>query len=155
MRVDDRDEQPGWKYSEWELRGVPVRIEIGPRDVDAERVTVVRRDMPGKTVCRCRKSRGACPRYWKTSAAPMHERAREWRDAHTIEATDKEAFVEALKRQDGFVLAPWCERPECELDIKAETSAVTRVMAGSAPAGSVCAYCGRPARVKAYFARSY
>jgi len=153
--LDEREQSPGWKFSEWEMRGVPLRIEIGPRDVAQKSATVVRRDVPGKTVVPLPEIAGRVPALLEDIRRAMHARAREWRDAHTIEATDRDAFVEALKRQDGFVLAPWCERPECELDIKAATSAVTRVMAGPAPAGSVCAYCGRPARVKAYFARSY
>ena len=137
------------------MRGVPLRIEIGPRDVAENKVTIARRDTLGKSPLPTAEVATGVPALLAQIQRSLYERARAQLDAHTIEVTDREAFVEALKRQDGFVLAPWCERPECELDIKAETSAVTRVMAGSAPAGSVCAYCGRPARVKAYFARSY
>ncbi|HME82021.1 MAG TPA: proline--tRNA ligase [Candidatus Eremiobacteraceae bacterium] len=153
--LDDRDQSPGWKFSEWEMRGVPLRVEIGPRDVAQNSVTVVRRDMPGKTVVALPEIAARVPAILEEIRQAMLERARAWRDAHTIEVTERAAFVEALKRQDGFVLAPWCERPECELDIKGETSAVSRVIAGPAQPGSACAYCGQPAHVKAYFARSY
>jgi prolyl-tRNA synthetase len=85
----------------------------------------------------------------------LYGRALAFRESHTSFADSREEFVAALKRQDGFVVAPWCDRPECENDIKAETSAVTRVILGPADEGSACAFCGQAAKVKAYFARSY
>ena len=153
--LDDREQSPGWKYSEWEMRGVPLRIEIGPRDVAQNSVTVVRRDLQSKTAVPLGEIAARVPALLEEIRRSMYERASAWRAAHTIEAAGHDEFVEALKRQDGFVLAPWCERAECELDIKAETSAVTRVIAGPAQPGQTCAYCGKPARVTAYFARSY
>lgn len=153
--LDDREQSPGWKFSEWEMRGVPLRIEIGPRDVAQNSATVVRRDLGSKTPVPLAEIAARVPALLEEIKASMYDRALAWRNEHTVETTDHDAFVQALKRQDGFVLAPWCERPECELDIKAETSAVTRVIAGPASPGQTCAYCGRPARVKAYFARSY
>jgi len=156
VKLDDRVEQSAaWKFNEWEMRGVPLRIEIGPRDVAAGSVTLARRDTLEKSTLPAGELAAKLPGLLEEIRQSIYARAREHRDAHIIEATQREPFVEALKRQDGFVLAPWCERPECELDIKAETSAVTRVMDGDAPAGATCAYCGKPARVKAYFARSY
>jgi prolyl-tRNA synthetase len=156
VKFDDRVEQSAaWKFNEWEMRGVPLRIEIGPRDVAAGTVTLARRDTLEKSTLPAGEVATKLPGLLEEIRQSIYARAREHRDAHIIEATEREAFVEALKRQDGFVLAPWCERPECELDIKAETSAVTRVLDGDAPAGATCAYCGKPARVKAYFARSY
>lgn len=156
VKLDDRPEQSAaWKFNEWEMRGVPLRIEIGPRDVAEGNVTVVRRDTLEKTAVPAGSVPAALPGWLDEFHKGLYARARDYRDAHTVETTERSAFVEALKRQDGFVLAPWCERSECEQAIKAETSAVTRVMAGPAPPGARCAYSGDSAKVKAYFARSY
>jgi prolyl-tRNA synthetase len=156
VKLDDRPEQSAaWKFNEWEMRGVPLRIEIGPRDVAAGTVTLVRRDTLEKTAVPAGSVAASLPGWLDDFRKGMYERARAYRDAHTVEATERGPFVDALKRQDGFVLAPWCERSECEQAIKGETGAVTRVIAGPAPPGAKCAYSGDPAKVKAYFARSY
>ena len=156
VKLDDRLEQSAaWKFNEWEMRGVPLRIEIGPRDVAAQSVTVARRDTLEKSSIPTASLARALPGLLEQIRTSLYARARKYQDDHTVEVTERGAFVEALKRQDGFVLAAWCEQPECEADIKAETSAVTRVIAGEAAPGERCAYCGVPAKVKAYFARSY
>ena len=156
VKLDDRAEQTApWKFNEWEMRGVPLRIEIGPRDVAENKVIVARRDTLEKFAAPIGDVVTSLPGWLKEIQDGLYVRARAYRDAHTVEVTDRGAFVDALKRQDGFVLAPWCERSECEQAIKAETSAVTRVLNGPAPPGAKCAYSGEPARVKAYFARSY
>jgi prolyl-tRNA synthetase len=157
VHLDDRTEQSGpWKFNEWEMRGVPVRVEIGPRDVAAGQVTLARRDKTGE--------KAAVPRAEASQAilamladvqTNLRDRALAFQESHTSSAGSREEFVAALKRQDGFVLAAWCDRTECETDIKAETSAVSRVIVGPADDGALCAFCGRPAEVKAYFARSY
>ena len=156
VKLDDRPEQSAaWKFNEWEMRGVPLRIEIGPRDVAESQVTVARRDTLQKSTAPAASIAGALPGWLDDIQRGMYARALAYRESHTFEATERGPFVEALKRQDGFVLAPWCERSECEQAIKAETGAVTRVIAGPAPSGAICAYSGQPAKVKAYFARSY
>jgi prolyl-tRNA synthetase len=157
VHLDDREGQSGpWKFNEWEMRGVPVRVEIGPRDVAAGQVTLARRDRFGEKIAVPRSD--AADRIVSLLAeiqGDMYARAVAYRDSHTISATSRDEFVAALKRQDGFVLAPWCERAECEQAIKAETSAVSRVIVEESASGAQCAFCGTPARVKAYFARSY
>jgi prolyl-tRNA synthetase len=156
VKLDDRPEQSAaWKFNEWEMRGVPLRLEIGPRDVAAGTVTIARRDTLEKSTVPAGSITSVVPGLLEQIRIALFERARDYRDKHTVVTSDRATFIEALKRQDGFVLAPWCERPECEADIKAETSAVTRVIAGDAAAGERCAYCGQPAKVKAFFARSY
>jgi len=156
VKLDDRPEQTApWKFNEWEMRGVPLRIEIGPRDVAEDKVTVARRDTLEKFAAPMSSVASALPGWLKEIQDSLYARAKSYQDAHTVKTTDRAEFVAALKRQDGFVLAPWCERSECEQAIKAETSAVTRVLDGAAPPGAKCVYSGDPARVKAYFARSY
>jgi len=154
--LDDRPEQTGpWKFAEWEMRGVPVRVEIGPRDVAEGKVTVARRDTFEKTAVAVADAPAHIGRLLGEIQQGLRERARADRDRRTTTATTREDFVAALKRQDGFVLAAWCDRSECELEIKAETAAVSRVILGEAAPGERCAFCGQPAMVKAYFARSY
>jgi len=154
--LDDRLEQTApWKFNEWEMRGVPVRVEIGPRDVAEGKVTVARRYTLEKTSVATGEAAAHISRMLGDIQRELRERARAERDRRTTTATKREEFVDALKRQSGFVLAPWCDRTECELEIKAETSAVSRVIVGDAEPGERCAYCGQPATVKAYFARSY
>jgi prolyl-tRNA synthetase len=156
VKLDDRTEQTApWKFNEWEMRGVPLRIEIGPRDVASGNITIARRDTLEKSVVPMAEAGSRVAALLTEVQGSLLDRAREYLKQHTLEANDRATFIAALQRQDGFVLAPWCERAECEAQIKAETSAVTRVIAGPAAAGSICVNCGQPARVKAYFARSY
>jgi prolyl-tRNA synthetase len=156
VKLDDRAEQTApWKYNEWEMRGVPLRVEIGPRDVADGKVVVVRRDTGEKAPVARQEAGARIAALLGEIQAALLAKGRAYLKEHTAEVSERAAFIEALKRQDGLVLANWCERPDCELEIKAETSAVTRVILGAADEGSACVHCGRPARVKAYFARSY
>ena len=154
--LDDRPEQSGpWKFNEWEMRGVPIRVEIGPRDVANGQVTIARRDTLEKTAIAVAEAPARIRALLDEIQANLHARALAECERRTTTATTREEFVAALNRQAGFVLAPWCDTTECELDIKAATSAVSRVIVADAEAGEACAFCGVPAKVKAYFARSY
>ena len=154
--VDDRAEQTApWKFNEWEMRGVPVRIEIGPRDIAAGQVTFARRDTFEKIAVPRAEIAERVMALLADIQRSLYSRALEERVRRTVVASDRASFVAGLLAQTGFVEAAWCALTECELAIKAETSAVSRVITGQAEAGAVCAYCGRPAKVRAYFARSY
>jgi prolyl-tRNA synthetase len=154
--LDDRPEQTApWKFNEWEMRGVPLRIEIGPRDVAAGQVTIARRDTLEKIAVPRADVATRITQLLDDVQRTIYERALRYREEHTITVDTREALVEGLKSQRGFVKAPWCTRTQCELDIKAETSAVSRVLVGAAPQNAACAYCGSPATAIAYFARSY
>jgi prolyl-tRNA synthetase len=156
VRLDDRAEQSApWKFNEWELRGVPLRIELGKRDLEASVVTVARRDTLSKETIPRDAIAARIPALLADVQASLLRRARADRDARTVTADDRASLIAALQAQRGFVLAPWCERPACELEIKAETGAVSRVIIDEVLSGQTCAYCGQPARARAYFARSY
>jgi prolyl-tRNA synthetase len=156
VHLDDRPEQSApWKFNEWELRGVPLRIEIGKRDIDAQTVTVARRDTLTKEAIPRAEIGKRIPMLLATIQDALLAKARADREARTTSVSDRASLVAALKAQKGFVLAPWCEDAACELDIKAETGAVTRVIIALATEGASCAACGKPARAQAYFARSY
>jgi prolyl-tRNA synthetase len=160
VRVDERDEQPGWKYSEWDVRGVPVRIEIGPRDVDSGTAVLVRRDRakgdPEQKRSVARSELAAALRELLESIQrSLFDEAKAFLAAHTPSATSREEFFDLCKNRAGMIDIPWCERPECEAAVKAQTGATTRVLRALATAGARCAACGEPAKVSAYFAQSY
>jgi prolyl-tRNA synthetase len=159
VRVDDRDEQPGWKYAEWDVRGVPVRVEIGPRDVDAGTAVLVRRDRAKgdpdqKRSVALDALAAELPALLADIQVTLFEEAKAFLASHTIRATARDEFFELCRARGGMIDIPWCRRPECEAFVKAETGATTRnlhPLAGEA----VCVACGEPARTRAYFAQSY
>jgi prolyl-tRNA synthetase len=160
VRVDERDEQPGWKYSEWDLRGVPVRIEIGPRDVDGHTAVLARRDR-GKDEPGQRESvaLAAVPDRLRVLLeeiqSSLFSQAKAFLDAHTFVTTDRAEFFELCRNRAGMVDIPWCERVECEAAVKAATAATTRTLRELHESGLTCTACGEPAKVRAYFAQSY
>ena len=158
--ADDRDEyKPGWKFNEWELRGVPLRIEIGPKDVAADQVVLARRDVPGRdgkrAVPQAGLSREVCALLDEIQQSLL-TRARQFRDEHTQEPTDYDEFKAAVA--DGFALAPWCGEAACEQAIQDETKATNRGIPldeGADAGDGRCIRCGQPARERAVFARAY
>jgi prolyl-tRNA synthetase len=156
VHLDDRAEQTGpWKFNEWEMRGVPIRVELGLRDLASGQVTLARRDTLEKSTVPREQAAERILELLAEIQKNIYARALAERERRTTTASDRDAFVAALQSQAGFVLAAWCDRTQCEADIKAATSAVSRVIVAPADAGEVCAFCGQPAKVKAYFARSY
>jgi prolyl-tRNA synthetase len=159
VRVDDRDQQPGWKYAEWDLRGVPVRVEIGPRDVDAGTAVLVRRDRAKgdpeqKQSVPLGELAQAVRALLDKIQVSLFEQAKEFLTSHTFRVTDREAFYEKCKTRAGMIDIPWCGRLECEQYVKEQTGATTR-NTHPLEASAVCVACGEPAVVRAYFAQSY
>jgi len=160
VRVDRRDEQPGWKYSEWELRGVPVRIEIGPRDVDAGTCVLARRDRskdePGqRQSIAIDRVAAALRELLDEIQLTLYREAKSFLDEHTFGTAERHEFYELCRNRAGMVDIAWCERPECEAHVKEATTATTRVLRPLDEGGLVCTACGEPAKVRAYFAQSY
>ncbi|HLI95067.1 MAG TPA: proline--tRNA ligase [Candidatus Baltobacteraceae bacterium] len=160
VRVDDRDQTPGWKYAEWEMRGVPLRIEIGPRDLESGTATVVRRDkekgQEGAKVSVAFDALGSRLRALLDDVQrSLFEQAKTFLDSHTFAVTNREEFLEKCRSRAGMIDIAWCGRPECEAEIKAATSATTRNMRPLQHAGAKCVACGELAKVNAYFAQSY
>ena len=159
VKLDTRSEvTPGFKFNDWEMRGVPLRIEIGPKDVDNGVVTVARRHLPG------RAGKSTLPLGEGLAAqvqavldeiqAAMLEKARKFRDEHIHEPKDYEDLKNIV--QDGWALAYWCGSTDCEAKVKDETKATTRCMPLDQEAGhGTCIVCGEPAEKKVYFARAY
>ena len=159
IRVDARDQTPGWKFNEWEMRGVPVRIEIGPRDLTAGVVTLVRRDRAfreegQKTTVPIDEVPSRLEALLEEIQGHLFAQAADFLSGHTISTGDREEFYRLLRERAGMVDVPWCGRPECEAHVKAETSAATRNLRAG-PRGERCVACGEAAKVQAYFAQAY
>src|SRR5207249_1612632 len=156
VMLDERDERPGWKFSEWEMRGVPLRIEIGPKDIEKSQVLTVRRDTRDKQgvaleglAARVHEMLGAIQRN-------LCERALQFRKDHTHRVASYEEFKQALEGRPGFVIAPWCGSADCEAQIKAETQATIRNMPiDSAIPSRSCIRCDAAAVAEAWFAKAY
>jgi prolyl-tRNA synthetase len=162
VRSDDRDQSPGWKYAEWEIRGVPLRIEIGPRDLESGSVTLVRRDKrKGEQGQKQSVALEALGRTLREQLDAVQEnlfaRASQFLASHTISASERDEFLDLCSNRAGMIDIPWCKRPECEAFVKAQTAATTRTLHPlDADAKNVkCVACGEPAVTRAYFAQSY
>ncbi|MFZ1017466.1 MAG: proline--tRNA ligase [Candidatus Cybelea sp.] len=160
VRVDARDAQPGWKYSEWDLRGVPVRIEIGPRDIDAGTAVLARRDREKGDPDQRRSVAleeivPVVRALLDDIQASLYQQAKAFLTSHTFATKDRSEFLELCSTRAGMVEIAWCERPECEADVKRATTATTRVLHDLKPGDTTCTACGEPAKARAYFAQSY
>jgi len=156
--VDDRYEySPGWRFNEWELKGVPLRIEIGPRDIENEQVVFARRDIPGKegkSFVPIADVAETATQMLDTIQSDMLKRASEFRDANTFEPTDYDSFKEIV--EEGFARAWWCGNETCEDKVKEETQATIRCIPTEQPdSDGACIVCGTKAEEITIFARAY
>ena len=157
VAVDDREEyKPGWKFSEWEMRGVPLRLEIGPRDVDQAQVVLARRDTREKLTAPMDGLEARVSALLEAIQRSLFERAVTFRDDHTLRATSCDEFRAAFEGRPGFVIAPWCGSADCEARIKTETQATVRnlPLEPVEPSGA-CVRCGGPGLTDAWFAKAY
>jgi prolyl-tRNA synthetase len=155
-RVDWRDERPGFKFNEWELKGVPLRLELGPRDLARGEATVVRRADRGKTAVPLGDLKTRLPEMLDEIQSKMFQRALAFREEHTVRLSSLEDMVRHFETGIGFVITPWCEDAECEAKVKARTTATTRVIPRGAPKPhGPCAVCGRPATTEVIWAKAY
>ena len=157
VTLDDRDVYtPGWKYAEWEMRGVPLRLEIGPKDIEKSQVMLARRDTREKIPT---PMEGLGPRVVEllaTIQGNLLDRARRFRDEHTVRVTSREEFGQVFEGRPGFVIAPWCGRDECEAALKSQTQATIRhITLEPTPASGPCINCSRPGQTDGYFAKAY
>jgi prolyl-tRNA synthetase len=158
IKMDDRDEvTPGFKYNDWEMRGVPLRIEVGPRDVEKGSVALARRDIPGrvgKSFVPQADLAQTVSQLLSEIQASMLRQATEFRDANIHHPKDYAELKEIVK--DGWAFAWWCGSKECEAKVKEETKATTRVIPFDQPKDTgKCIVCGEDAEKKVYFARAY
>lgn len=158
VTVDEREGvRPGYKFNDWEMRGVPLRVEIGPRDVAKGTVAVARRDVPGREgksfISRDGLDRAVAD-LLEDIQGSMFNRAKDFREENTSQPEDYETFREVVK--NGWADVWWCGETACELEIKDETKATSRNIPLEQPGGEgVCIHCGKPAHERAIFSRAY
>ncbi len=143
VEIDKRDQSTGWKFNEWEMKGVPVRIEVGPRDLENGVVTVFRRDELTKTQIKIEDLATEIPSLLSEIQKNMLEKARKFRDAHILITKNMDELTAAVN-SGNFAKAMWCGERACEDKVKEMTSASTRVMPfDQTPVGTKCVCCGK------------
>ncbi len=156
VKVDDTDKTPGWKFSEQEMRGIPIRIEIGPKDIAANQAVIVRRDTREKIVVSLDEIGERAGEILDTMQREMLARALAHRDAHTYEAHTTEEFRDIVANKPGFVKAMWCGERACEDEIKEKTGATSRCMPFAQECiAQTCVCCGKPAKKLVYWGKAY
>jgi prolyl-tRNA synthetase len=155
--LDDRDtQQPGFKYSDWEMRGVPLRLELGPKDIEKDQCVLVRRDTREKAFVPLAGASARVRELLDQIQGNLLERARKFLADNTTRVSSWDEFRQIMAGRRGFLVAAWCGDADCEAKIKQETKATVRVipLEGEARAGS-CIRCGRPSEREVYFAQAY
>ena len=156
VKVDDTDKSPGWKFSEQEMRGIPVRIEIGPRDIEANKAVLARRDTGEKIEINLDDLETEVANLLDKIQVEMLERARAHREEHTYTATDYADFLDILENKPGFVKAMWCGDRACEDKVKEDATATSRCMPfEQEKLSDKCICCGKPASKMVYWGKAY
>jgi len=155
--LDDREEYtPGWKFNQWELKGVPIRIEIGPRDIKQKQVTLARRDTFQKITVKEDEAAETVTKLLEEIQNSLFNKAKKLLEESTTTVKSYDEFKKVLEKKGGFIRASWCGNSACEEKIKDETGATIRTMPlEKEKPFSKCVHCGEDASEVVYFARSY
>ncbi len=158
--LDDREEvTPGFKFNEWEMKGIPVRVELGPRDLADNQAVIARRDQPGrdgKTAVSLEGLSGAVRQLLDDIQDALFQRALDFRELNTHRPASYQEMNETLSASGGFHYAGWCGSPTCEQDVKTDTQATIRVIPFDQPDDQgLCIKCGKPAVDEVVFAKAY
>jgi prolyl-tRNA synthetase len=154
IHLDDRDVySPGWKFNEWELKGVPLRIEVGPRDLESKQVVLVRRDTKDKKPVKEHEIESAVESTLGHVQENLFKQAKEFMHANIKDANDFETLGELIADKK-MVKANWCGYADCEAKVKEATAATIRCIESDSKEGK-CAICGKPAKASVYFAKAY
>ena len=156
-KLDDSDKSPGWKFSEQEMRGIPVRIELGPKDIEAGKCVVVRRDTREKIEVALDELETKIPQILETIQTEMFERAKAHRDEHIWDAHNYEEFKDIAENKPGFIRGMWCEDQACEDKIKEDLAVTSRCMPfnDQEEISDVCVCCGKKAHKMVYWGKAY
>jgi prolyl-tRNA synthetase len=155
--LDDRAEYtPGWKFNEWELKGVPIRIEIGPRDLKQEQITIVRRDTSERAYIKESEATNTVTKLLEEIQTNLFNKAKKFLEENITTVKTYGEFKNVLRKKGGFIRASWCGNPACEEKIKEETGATIRTVPFEKEKPfSKCLHCGEKAKEVVYFARAY
>ncbi|MCR5108257.1 MAG: proline--tRNA ligase [Lachnospiraceae bacterium] len=156
VKVDDSEKSPGWKFSECEMRGIPVRVEIGPKDIENSQCVLVRRDNGEKITVSTDEIEEKVSELLGKMQKDMLERARAHRDEHTYTAKNMDEFEKLFSEKSGFVKAMWCGCQECEDRIKEKLAVTSRCLPFEQETISdKCVCCSKPAKSLVYWGRAY
>ena len=154
--IDDTDKSPGWKFSEQEMRGIPLRVEIGPKDIEKGQAVLVRRDNREKTIVPISDLAEKVPVLLENIQKSLFEKAKAHRDSHTYDAHNYEEFKDIANNRPGFIRAMWCGDQACEDRIKDELGVTSRCIPNEQEhLSDVCVCCGRPAKKMVYWGKAY
>ncbi len=156
-KIDDSDKTPGWKFADCEMRGIPVRVELGPKDIEAGHCVVVRRDTREKTIVNLDEIETKIPEILETIQKEMFERAKAHRNSHIWDAHDYEELKDVAANKPGFIRAMWCGDRACEEKIKDELAVSSRCMPfkDQERIAETCVCCGKPAKKLVYWGKAY
>ena len=156
VKLDDSDKSPGWKFSEQEMRGIPIRVEIGPKDMEQNQAVIVRRDTREKIVVSLDELADRAKEILDVIQNDMLARAKEHLATHIYEARTYDEFKDIIANKPGFVKMMWCGDEACELKVKEDTTATSRCMPFEQETiTDVCPVCGRPAKKLVYWGKAY
>jgi prolyl-tRNA synthetase len=156
VKVDDSDKMPGWKFSEYEMRGVPLRLEVGPKDIEKNQVVLVRRDTREKLFVSMDDLENTVVKLLADIQKGLLEKARNMREQKTYKAADMDELARIIEATPGFIKAMWCGDKECEDKIKEITGASARCIPfEQEEISNKCVCCGKRSSKMVYFAKSY
>ena len=155
-RIDESEQSTGWKFSEYEMKGVPLRLELGPRDIEQNQCVLVRRDTREKTFVALDRLEAAVSELLGKVRDGLFEKALERREQMTYDAHSFEEVKDLAEHKPGFIRAMWCGDPACEEKMKNEAGVSSRCMPFDAePIGETCVCCGKPAKALTYWGKAY
>ncbi len=155
-KIDDSDNSTGWKFSEYEMKGVPLRLEIGPRDMEQDQCVIVRRDNREKTIVPLSELTTAVPELLNALHEGLYTAAKERTERMTYDAHSMEELKDIAANKPGFIRAMWCGDPECEKKLKDEAGVSSRCMPfDGEPIGDTCVCCGKKAKALTYWGKAY
>ncbi|SCW76407.1 prolyl-tRNA synthetase [Lachnospiraceae bacterium C10] len=156
VTVDDSDKRPGWKFAEEEMRGVPLRIEVGPKDIENGQCVLVRRDNREKVIAKIDEVVAKVGETLENEQNDMLARAKEHLNSHIYDAHNYEEFKEIVENKPGFIRGMWCGDVACENKIKEDTTATSRCMPfEQEKISDVCVCCGKPAKKLVFWGKAY
>ncbi len=154
--IDLSDKTPGWKFAEYEMKGIPVRLEIGPKDIENNSCVLVRRDTGEKIFASLENIEETVEKLLDDIQNSLYNKALQHREEHTYEALDYDSFTKTVAENPGFVKAMWCGDVECENKIKEDTGATARCMPFEQKIlSNTCVCCGKKAKSMVYWGKAY
>lgn len=156
VKLDASDNSPGWKFAQWEMKGVPLRLEIGPKDIEKNQCVLVRRDNREKTFTSLDDLESAIPQQLEALAQGIFQRALTNRENRTFSATTMEDVIKLASENNGYIKTMWCGDQACEEKMKEEAGLSSRCMPFEQEViGDVCPCCGKPAKTMVYWGKAY